>query len=126
MILGTGLDLVDIPRIAAVYQRHGERFVRRILLPAEAAYCLAHRDPGPCLAARFAAKEAVAKAFGTGITAQLSWHHIEICRHVSGAPYVVLHGAGQELFAARRARALHLSLTHTATHAAATAILEGE
>ena len=125
MILGLGMDIVEVARIAASMTKLGDAFVERILLPDEIAYCRSHKDPAPFLAARFAAKEAIAKAFGTGIGAELSWHDMEIRRKESGEPYVVLHGRGQELLTARRARALHLTLTHTAQSAAATAILEG-
>ena len=125
MILGTGIDIIEVARIAASFEKFGERFVNRILLPDEIAYCLAHRRPAPFLAARFAAKEAVSKAFGTGIGAQLGWQDIEIRRKESGEPFVVLHGKGQELFIARGAKHLHVSLSHTEHHAAATAILEG-
>lgn len=125
MILGTGIDLVEVTRIAASFAKFGERFANRILLPAEIAYCLSHKNPAPFLAARFAAKESVSKAFGTGIGAQLGWHDIEIRRKESGEPFVVLHGKGAELFALRGAKKLHLSLTHTENYAAATAVLEG-
>ena len=125
MIWGLGMDIVEVARIAASMTKLGDAFVERILLPDEIAYCRSHKDPAPFLAARFAAKEAIAKAFGTGIGAELSWHDMEIRRKESGEPYVVLHGRGQELLTARRARALHLTLTHTAQSAAATAILEG-
>jgi holo-[acyl-carrier protein] synthase len=124
MILGTGIDIIEVARIAASYEKFGERFVNRILLPAEIAYCLSHRRPAPFLAARFAAKEAISKAFGTGIGAQLSWQDMEIRRKESGEPYVVLHGRGQELFESRGAKKLHVSLSHTENYAAATAILE--
>jgi holo-[acyl-carrier protein] synthase len=124
MILGTGIDIIEVARIAASYEKFGGRFVNRILLPAEIAYCLSHHQPAPFLAVRFAAKEAVSKAFGTGIGAQLSWQHIEVCRKESGEPFIVLHGQGRELFAARNATKLHVSLTHTQHYAAATAILE--
>ena len=124
MILGTGIDIIEVARIAASFEKFGERFVNRILVPAEIAYCLSHRNPAPFLAVRFSAKEAVSKAFGTGIGAELSWHDIEVCRKESGEPFIMLHGQGQELFAARNARKLHVSLTHTQHYAAATAILE--
>ena len=124
MILGTGIDLIEVARIAASYEKFGERFVNRILLPDEIAYCLLHRKPAPFLAARFAAKEAISKAFGTGIGAALGWQDMEIRRKESGEPFVVLHGKGQELFAARGAKKIHISLTHTENYAAATAILE--
>ena len=124
MILGTGIDLIEVERIAASFEKFGERFVNRILVPSEIAYCLTHKNPAPFLAARFAAKEAVSKAFGTGIGAALGWLDIEIRRKESGEPFVVLHGKGAELFSARGARQLHLSLTHTENYAAATTILE--
>jgi holo-[acyl-carrier protein] synthase len=125
MILGTGMDIIEVSRIAASHEKFGERFVNRILLPGEISYGLSHRRPAPFLAVRFAAKEAVSKAFGTGIGAQLGWQDIEIRRKESGEPYVVLHGKGQELFEARGAKKLHISLSHTENYAAATAILEG-
>jgi holo-[acyl-carrier protein] synthase len=125
MILGTGIDIIEVSRIAASYEKFGERFVNRILLPAEIAYCLTHRRPAPFLAARFAAKEAISKAFGTGIGAQLGWQDMEIRRKESGEPFVVLHGKGEELFKARGAKNLHISISHTEQYAAVTAILEG-
>jgi holo-[acyl-carrier protein] synthase len=124
VILGTGIDIIEVERVAAAYERHGNRFVQRILRAEEIAYCLSHKVPGPFLAARFAAKEAVSKAFGTGIGAQLSWQDIEICRKESGEPFIVLHDKGLDLIAARFARIVHITLSHTATHATAMAILE--
>lgn len=124
MILGTGIDLIEIARIEAALQQFGERFVQRILHPDELAYCLAYQNPAPFLAARFAAKEAVSKAFGTGIGAVLGWHDLEVRKRASGAPFVVLHGGGLKLLGACGGRSIHLSLTHTATYAAAVAILE--
>ena len=125
MILGTGIDIIEVTRIAASYEKFGERFVNRILLPDEIAYCRSHKNPAPFLAARFAAKEAVSKAFGTGIGAALGWQDMEIRRKASGEPFVVLHGKGEQLFVSRGAKRLLISLSHTANYAAATAILEG-
>src|SRR6516162_1748514 len=125
MILGVGIDIIEVARIEASYQKFGERFLNRILLPGEINYCLSHRAPGPFLAARFAAKEAISKAFGTGIGAQLGWQDMEIRHKESGEPFVVMHGKGAELFAARGAQRLHISITHTEDYAAATAVLEG-
>jgi len=70
MIGGIGIDTVEIGRIRDSHERLGDRFIERILLPAEIEYCLRHKDPAPSLAARFAAKEAISKAFGTGISAE--------------------------------------------------------
>lgn len=125
MILGTGIDLIEVSRIQTAYEKHGERFLGRILRPEEIAYCMSHKRPGPFLAARFAAKEAISKAFGTGIGAQLGWQDMEVRRKESGEPYVVLHDKGGILFAQRGARMLHLSLSHTEIHATAIATLEG-
>jgi holo-[acyl-carrier protein] synthase len=124
MILGLGIDLIEVARIESSYERFGERFLNRILHPAEIAYCLSHKAPGPFLAARFAAKEAISKAFGTGIGAQLGWHDMEVGRKPSGEPYVILHGAGQKLLEARGGRVVLLSLSHTQTHATAVAVLD--
>jgi holo-[acyl-carrier protein] synthase len=125
MILGTGIDLIEVARIESSYERFGERFLGRILLPGEISYCLSHKKPGPFLAARFAAKEAISKAFGTGIGAQLGWQDMEVARKESGEPFVILHGKGKKLFEERGARTLLISLSHTEHHATAVAILEG-
>ena len=125
MTLGIGIDIIEVKRIAASYEKFGERFVNRILLPDEIAYCLSNKTPAPFLAARFAAKEAISKAFGTGIGAQLGWQDMEIRRKDSGEPFVVLHGKGEKLFAARKAKRLLVSLSHTQNYAAVTAVLEG-
>jgi holo-[acyl-carrier protein] synthase len=124
MILGIGIDIIEVARIEASYQKFGERFLNRILLPGEINYCLSHRAPGPFLAARFAAKEAISKAFGTGIGAQLGWQDMEVARKESGEPYVILHEKGQQLLKARGARAMLISLSHTQAHATAVAILD--
>ena len=102
MILGIGIDIIEVARIASSLEKFGERFGQRILLPDEMAYCLSHKNPAPFVAARFAAKEAISKAFGTGIGAQLGWQDMEIRRKESGEPFVVLHGKGKELFESRR------------------------
>jgi len=125
MILGLGIDIIEVARIQASHERFGERFLKRILHPDEIAYCLSHKAPAPFLAARFAAKEAISKAFGTGIGAQLGWHDLEVRRKESGEPFVVLHGAGRKLLEARGARAVLISLSHTQTYAAAVAVLDG-
>ena len=124
MILGVGIDIIEVARIQASHERFGERFLDRILHPNEISYCLSYKAPAPFLAARFAAKEAISKAFGTGIGAQLGWHDMEIGRKDSGEPYVILHGKGLELLARRGARCVHLTLSHTEKHATAMAILE--
>jgi holo-[acyl-carrier protein] synthase len=124
MILGTGIDIIEVARIKASYEKFGERFLNRILHPAEIAYCLGHRNPAPFLAARFAAKEAISKAFGTGIGKHLGWQNMEIRREESGKPFVILHDGGLSLLKERAGRIIHLSLSHTENYAAAVAVLE--
>src|SRR5438309_8986254 len=123
-ILGIGIDIIEVERIQKSFEKFGERFLKRILHPNEINYCLSHRVPAPFLAARFAGKEAISKAFGTGIGAQLGWQDMEIGRKPSGEPFVILHGAGKELLQARGGRAVLISLSHTQEHATAVAILE--
>ncbi len=124
MILGTGIDIIEVARIRSSYEKFGERFLKRILRPEEIVYSLSHKQPAPFLAARFAAKEAISKAFGTGIGKHLGWQDIEVRRKESGEPFVILHDAGQKLLQERGARIVHLSLSHTELYAAAVAILE--
>jgi holo-[acyl-carrier protein] synthase len=125
MILGTGIDIIEVARIKASHDQFGERFLRRILRPAEIEYCLSHRQPAPFLAARFAAKEAISKAFGTGLGKLLGWQDMEVGRKETGEPFVILHDKGLELLKQRGGARIHLSLSHTEHHAAAMAILEG-
>ena len=125
MILGTGIDIIEVTRIQASHEKFGERFLQRILRPGEIAYCLAHKNPAPHLAARVAAKEAISKAFGTGIGAQLGWQDMEVGRKESGEPFVILHDGGEKLFQQRGGSKLHLTLSHTQQYACAMAVLEG-
>ena len=124
MILGLGMDISEVARVKASLDRFGESFLQRILHPEEISYCQTYRNPAQYVAVRFAAKEAISKAFGTGISAQLGWHDMEICRRETGEPFVKLHGAGLKLFESRGAKQLLISLTHTENYVAAVAILE--
>lgn len=125
MILGVGIDLVEVARIRDSLARFGDRLLTRILRPEEAAYCRTHPDPALHVAARFAAKEAVSKAFGTGIGGELGWQDMEIRSLPSGQPVLELHAAGSTLARSKGVTRVHISLTHTAATAAAVAILEG-
>ena len=124
MIVGIGIDLVEVDRIDTAWKRFGDRFLQRILLPDEISYCLSHAKPAPFLAARFACKEAVSKAFGTGIGALLGWHDIEVKHKPSGQPFILLHGKGLVLLTNVKANTIHLSISHTATNAGAVAVVE--
>lgn len=124
MIIGSGIDLVEIERIQQSMDRFGERFLNRIYTPAELAYCLRKRNAAESLAARFAAKEAGAKALGTGISRGVHWHEIEVVREPGGRPGIRFSGRAAEI--ARHLGVAHaaLSLTHTASLAMASVVLE--
>ena len=124
-ILGTGIDLVENARIAASIAKFGDRFLHRVFTEGEIAYCAPFPNPIPHYAARFAAKEAVSKAFGCGIGKTLGWREIEVTRDELGAPHIVFHGGGKELAEQRGVRQTFVSLTHTDSAAAATALLVG-
>jgi holo-[acyl-carrier protein] synthase len=124
MILGIGIDIIEVARIHASHERFGDRFLKRVLRPAEIEYCLSHRRPAPFLAARFAAKEAISKAFGTGIGSRLGWQDMEVGRKDSGQPFVILHDAGLKLMESSGGTGFHLSLSHTEHYASAVAVLE--
>ena len=125
-VLGIGVDIVEIARFASAVGRGGKPFIDRLFLPSEQAYCSPQREPARCYAARFAAKEAVAKALGTGIGAQLAWRDIEIQRKATGEPIVVLHGAGAETAKTLCVSRILLSLSHSENYAVANAICIGQ
>ncbi len=124
-ILGTGIDIVETSRIRDSLEKFGDRFLSRCFLPDEIAYCRSMKFPELHFAARFAAKEAISKAFGTGIGKQLGWRDMEICKHNSGEPFVRLHGKGAELAQERRIAEVLVSLSHCKDYAAANAVLVG-
>ncbi len=126
MIIGLGLDLVEIERIERAAGGHEGRFVEKYFTEAEAAYARSTRRPMEHLAARFAAKEAAAKAFGTGFSGGVRLREIEVATEDSGRPKLVLHGAAAERARAMGVTRTHVSLTHTGTHAAAVVVLEGD
>ena len=124
MILGHGVDVTEIARIEESLARFGNRFIERTFCADEIAYCAAMAHPGPHYAARFAAKEAVAKAFGLGIGGQVGWRDVEVVRDAEGRPSICLHGNAQELATARGVTRVHLALSHAAGSAWASVILE--
>jgi holo-[acyl-carrier protein] synthase len=110
-IISVGIDAADIPRVREAVRRFGARFLQRVFTGEELSYCLRRRDPGPNLAARFAAKEAAMKALGTGASQGVGWREIEVFRH-HGPPQLRLHGAAAARFASLGATRSLLSLTH--------------
>jgi len=123
-VIGLGIDLVDVGRFEEVVQRQGARFLERVFTEEERRYCASKQSPGAFYAARFAAKEAVSKAFGTGIGAEIGWLDIEVFHDAAGAPLVRLQGRGAELGARRGVTRILVSLTHTSLGAAASVILQ--
>ncbi|MBM3942944.1 MAG: holo-[acyl-carrier-protein] synthase [SAR202 cluster bacterium] len=114
-MLATGVDIIEIPRIRRVVEQYGMRFLERIFTPGEIAYC---RGRAPNLAARFAAKEATMKALGTGIRG-VGWKDIEVVRHSSGAPSILLHGRAQSRAQRLGVLEISLSLSHSQEYAVA-------
>ena len=125
MIVGTGIDLIEIERIQHSIDRYGERFLSRIFTDGEQAYCLSKRQAAESFAARFAAKEAAAKALGTGISHGVGWLEIEVVRELSGRPTIRFNGRAQERAARMGVARAAVSLTHTKELAAASVVLEG-
>jgi holo-[acyl-carrier protein] synthase len=121
-IAGIGIDVVEIARIGAAIERHGERFLQRVFTAGELAYCGRMKPAMGCYAARFAVKEAVAKAFGTGIGADLGWLDIDVRRKPNGAPYVVFAGAGARFANAHGITEVLVSLSHSEHYAVAQAV----
>ncbi len=124
-VIGIGIDLVDISRVRLAGLRHEERFLQKVFTAGELAMLAGRADPWPGYAARFAAKEAISKAFGTGIGAEFDLHSAAILTDAAGAPYVVLDEKGAALLRARGGSRVLVSLTHTATLAQACAVILG-
>jgi len=124
MIIGSGIDVVEIERIQHSMDRFGARFLDRVYTDAEKQYCLRKRHAAESFAARFAAKEAAAKALGTGISQGVHWLEIEVVREPGGRPGLRLHGRAAEWAQRLGARHAALSLTHSAGLAIASVVLE--
>lgn len=126
MILGLGTDITEVHRIQASLDRYGEPFLNRIYTPGEVAYCQARKKTAAqSYAARFAAKEAAAKALGTGISRGVTWRELEVVRNPGEAPRLLLHGRAAEIARSRGITRLTLSLTHTNSTAMAVVVAEG-
>lgn len=122
-LIGLGIDLVEVRRIRDLLVKHGERFKNRTFTEAEIRYCDSCADPAIHYAARFAAKEAGAKALGTGFADGVSWSDIEVVRAENGAPSLLFHGGAFRLAQDKGVSQSLISLTHTADTASAQVIL---
>jgi holo-[acyl-carrier protein] synthase len=125
MIRGVGTDLVEVARIDALLERYGDRFLTKVLHADEIAYCRSQARPAEHVAGRFAAKEAILKALGTGLFSGVPLPAIVVRRAPSGAPVVAMEGEAGAAAARAGVRTMHLSISHTASHALAFAVAEG-
>jgi holo-[acyl-carrier protein] synthase len=124
MIVGLGVDITQVDRIAATIQRRGRPFLERIFTPAEIAYCERHRDPAERFAGRFAAKEAAMKALGTGWTSGVRWKDIEVVRERSGKPTLKLSGVSRAIADRLGVKNIVMTITHDGNTALAQVIFE--
>jgi len=126
VVVGIGIDVVEIERIRRLMDRWQDRFLQRVFTEAEIAYALRRHDPAQHLAARFAAKEAALKALGTGLSMGVRWREMEVRRGRGEPPKLTLSGRTAALGEARGIRRLHVSLSHDAGLAVAQVLAEGE
>jgi holo-[acyl-carrier protein] synthase len=124
-VIGIGVDLVECERIQHSLDRFGEKFLHRVFTEGEVEYSMSMKFPARHLAARFAGKEAVAKAFGTGIGKAMGWRNIDIQKKPSGEPFLVFSGPAQELANQRGVISALITLSHTDHHAMACVVLDG-
>ncbi len=124
MIVGTGTDIAEVPRIALSIERFGQRFLDRVFTAKEIAYCQSKRNSVERFAARFAAKEAAMKALGTGLNRGVTWHDVEVGREPGGRPTIVFSGKAAEFATSLGSKRVALSLSHTEQLAIAHVILE--
>lgn len=124
MLVGIGIDRIEIQRVRNAWQRHGTRMQRRVYTDAEWDYCLGRPDPASSLAARFSAKEAAMKALGRGWGGGIYFRDIEVSRDRSGAPGILLHRQAENYAQTIGAGRALVSLTHDRTHAMAIVVIE--
>ncbi|MEW6447237.1 MAG: holo-ACP synthase [Bacillota bacterium] len=125
MLIGIGTDIIEIGRIRRAYHRWGERFLRRIFTSAEQSYCCGKANTACCLAGRFAAKEAVLKALGTGQRGS-GFNEVEVVNDAAGKPRVILRGRAAAVARDKGVSAVHLSISHDTAFAVAFAAAEKE
>lgn len=124
MIVGTGIDIAEVPRIAESIKRFGDRFINRVFTEGEIRYCDSKANRIERYAARFAAKEAGMKALGTGWSHGVTWKDVEVSRQPGGRPTILFHGKAAEFAQKLGTKHIALSLTHTKEFAMAQVILE--
>jgi len=125
MIIGIGTDLVEIDRFRSALRRHGERLLRKVFTEEERCYCESRMNRLAHYTARFAGKEAVLKALGTGWSGGIAWTDVNIAHRQGGGTEVRLSGVAARVAERRKVRSVHLSLSHTDRYASAFALAEG-
>jgi holo-[acyl-carrier protein] synthase len=125
MIVGMGIDIAEVKRIAAVIESQKERFLQRVYTPDEVAYCQQFKNRYERFAGRFAAKEAAMKALGTGWSRGVRWVDLDVVRHPSGRPTLTLKGEAKKIADALGVKTIAISITHTSEQAIAQVIFEG-
>jgi len=122
MIVGVGTDIVEIPRIGKMIERHGEHFLQRVYTEEEIRYCQRRKESFQHFAGRWAAKEAVMKTLGTGWTRGVGWLDIEVATKRSGQPFIIIHGSAREIADHLGIGDVLISISHCRAYAMATAI----
>jgi holo-[acyl-carrier protein] synthase len=125
-IIGIGTDIIECLRIAQMIDRHGELFIRRVYTEHEIAYCSDKKAATQHYAGRWAAKEAVLKALGTGWVQGISWRDVEVRHKRGGAPTIRLQGGARDVFERSGIKTMHISISHCRSHAVAYAVAEGD
>ena len=124
MIVGTGIDIIEVNRIKNSIQKYSDRFKKKIFTQKEIDYCDSQAEPAKHFAARFSVKEAVLKCFGTGMSGGILWKDIEVDKLESGQPILNLYGKGKKIFDQLNLKHIHISITHDKSYAVAHAIAE--
>jgi len=124
MIVGTGVDIVEVARIKRLLEKHSPRFEEKIFTADEILYCRSKAEPEIHFAARFAVKEAVMKCIGTGMDQGIAFKDIEVTHEKTGKPAIMMHGKGKELFTRLKLETIHISISHDKNYAIAQAIAE--
>lgn len=125
LIIGIGIDIVEISRINEAEKRWGERFLEKVFTEGEIKYSMLNKSPHQRLAARFAVKEAMSKALGTGIASGITWKDTEVISRDNGRPEILLHGRLREIAESMGVTGIHVSISHDGDHAIAQVVLEG-
>ncbi len=124
-VLGVGTDIIEVLRIAQMIERHGELFIGRVYTEHEIEYCASRKAATQHYAGRWAAKEAVLKALGTGLVRGVSWRDLEVRNTPAGGPTIKLYGGAREVLERSGIERIHLSISHCRSHATAYALAEG-